>query len=190
MTDEPESDTPDSGTDRSRPLVPIGNEWGDWRLNRDALVLELVKDGRLQYELDLESFTSAAKLLDMIVQVHHKTWTSVEDVGQLVAALDQIFNIQPALTPMGEDKGFESREALTAYLVLEELRSNDAGVPEVERGGLEILPPLMHLRTGAASRPRFPTLRDRRRAPRPRNRERRGSVFMSRAHSYSLLAGR
>jgi hypothetical protein len=83
--------------DLSKPLKPIPARWGRWRLNVETL--ELLHDD--DYGFQLERFSTAARMLDMVVQVHHKMFLNREDVGDFVAALDDLFDVQPSLTPFG-----------------------------------------------------------------------------------------
>jgi hypothetical protein len=95
--------------DLSQPLSPIPGTWGRWRLDRENL--RLVHEER--YELELTKFRTAAAMLDMIVQVRHKVFMEWEDVGSCVAALDDLFDIQPSLTPQGQAREIED---VAAYL--------------------------------------------------------------------------
>jgi hypothetical protein len=81
--------------DLSQPLPPIPSRWGRWVLDRENLVL----DHPERYRVSLESFHQPAEMLDMIAQVRHKVWARPDDVGYLVIALDDLFDIQSALTP-------------------------------------------------------------------------------------------
>lgn len=47
-----------------------------------------------EYEIDLETCTSSAEVLDWIVQVAHKTWVGKEDLADLIAAFDALFQLQ------------------------------------------------------------------------------------------------
>jgi hypothetical protein len=86
--------------DLSQPVPRWPDRWGRWELDTERLVLRH-EEG---YELDLELFSSAAPMLNMIVQVHHKAFMSATDVGYLIAALDDIFGIQGSLVPSGQDR--------------------------------------------------------------------------------------
>jgi hypothetical protein len=46
-------------------------------------------------------------MLDMIVQVRNKSFMTTTDVGDLVAALDDIFHVQGSLVPFGQDERIE-----------------------------------------------------------------------------------
>ena len=77
-------------------------EWGHWRLNTKTYVLEF----RNGYEVDLESCTTAAEILDWILQITRKSWTTAEDIGNLIRALGEIapggcFGLQGLVCPLG-----------------------------------------------------------------------------------------
>lgn len=87
--------------------------YGRWRYDPDRIVLVYVGDeGREEYEVDPEECTTSAKTLDFIAQVSRKTWASREDVGNLVAALDDLLDIQSNLCSFGEDKRIADVRAL------------------------------------------------------------------------------
>jgi hypothetical protein len=85
--------------DFSREFPPsIPGRWGEWVLDWDELTLTHQREN---YGFDLERFKTAAQMLDMIVQVRTRRYMTATDVGDFVAALDDLFAIQPSLTPMG-----------------------------------------------------------------------------------------
>ena len=86
--------------DLSKPIPPWPDRWGRWTLDAEHLVL-CHEEG---YEIELERFSSAAPMLDMIVQVRNKVFMTTTDVGDFVAALDDIFDIQSSLVPGGVDR--------------------------------------------------------------------------------------
>jgi hypothetical protein len=51
--------------DLSQPFPPWPEHWGRWKLDAEQLVLRHEED----YPLDLKRFSTAAPMLDMIVQV-------------------------------------------------------------------------------------------------------------------------
>jgi len=71
--------------------------WGPWTLNQDTLELAISvkREGWNRcYEVDLERIKSSAAMLDWIMQVANKSWTTPEDIGHLVRALNDIFQLQ------------------------------------------------------------------------------------------------
>lgn len=85
--------------DLTKPIPPWPDRWGRWTLDAEHLVLRNEEN----YSVDLKRFPSAAPMLDMIAQVRHKVFLTTTDVGDFVAALDDIFDIQSTLVPQGVD---------------------------------------------------------------------------------------
>jgi len=79
--------------------VRAGNvKWGQWEYDPKFLVLS---HGLTGYEVDLERCGTSAQTLDWIAQISHKTWSSAEDVGQLVKAMDELLHFQSRLCGSG-----------------------------------------------------------------------------------------
>jgi hypothetical protein len=75
--------------------------WGSWQLDRERLVLDLHDDaGHWLYEIDLERCATAAAVLDWIMQVAGKAWTTDAITGALVRALDDLLDPQTRLCRM------------------------------------------------------------------------------------------
>jgi hypothetical protein len=91
---------------------------GRWELDAEHLVLRHEEN----YELDLEQFSSAAPMLNMIVQVRNKGFMTTRDVGDLVAALDDIFNIQGRLVPSGVGRHIDDVSAFLRKRIAENAR--------------------------------------------------------------------
>lgn len=90
-------------------------QWGRWRLDTATLELLLEEQpGRCTYPVDLEGFTSSAPMLDMIFQVAKKTWATAEDVGDLIGALQNIFDPQARLCGSGRDRKLDATAHLRA----------------------------------------------------------------------------
>jgi hypothetical protein len=83
--------------DLSSALPEIPGRWGGWVVDWETLTLT----HREGYCLHLEEFRTAAAMLNMIVQVRGKVYMTPTDVGDLVVALDDLFEIQGSLTPSG-----------------------------------------------------------------------------------------
>lgn len=78
--------------------------WGPWRLDPDNLALVLVdREAHWLYTIDLERCTTAAAVLDWIMQVNGKGWAD-RVVGPLVAALDDVLYPQSTLCSWGRSK--------------------------------------------------------------------------------------
>lgn len=93
-------------------------EWGAWRLDtRTWELLYVDQGGAVRYPLDLERVTSAAAALDWIAQVHKKTWSSAADIGNLVHALDDIFDMQARLCSFGATGAAEKKINATEHLI-------------------------------------------------------------------------
>ena len=82
--------------------------FGRWTFNRSRLTLT----HEHRYEIDLEEMTCSAKMLDCIFQISAKGWASIDDLGQLLKALDEIFNPQATLCSFGVDHELDA----TAFL--------------------------------------------------------------------------
>jgi hypothetical protein len=89
--------------DLSQPIPPWPDRWGRWTLDAEQLVLRHEE----KYFVSLNRLSSASPMLDMIVQVRNKGFMTTTDVGDLVAALDDIFHIQSSLVPFGRDRRIE-----------------------------------------------------------------------------------
>jgi hypothetical protein len=78
--------------------------WGGWLFVETENTLFYPIHGPVErggYVIDLERFTSPAPMLDMIVQVAKKTWTSDACVAGLVWALQDLFEPQETLCGNG-----------------------------------------------------------------------------------------
>jgi len=94
------------------PVIRDGYRWGNWVFNENDLTLnyKLNRPGsRACYEIDLERMDSASEVVDWLAQVSTKAWCSPEDVGQLLLALNTIFNLQANLV---HGEGFVARKYL------------------------------------------------------------------------------
>lgn len=95
----------------SRAEVPYpidGDRWGKWEFDAESLVLKDRENGRNEYEVDLESITSSAAMLECIFQVDIKTWLSREDIGNLIEALDNL--LDPRVNLCSSHKGSVHRD--------------------------------------------------------------------------------
>jgi hypothetical protein len=91
----------------------IGDDWGPWRLNPEARVLHTVEPYR--YEIDLDTCTTSAEVLDWICQAAGKTWADDATVAGLIRALDDVLKPQAHLCSSGRSKRL-SRRCITALV--------------------------------------------------------------------------
>ena len=101
--------TATSLADLSRPYFvrpAHGVCWGPWRY--DATLLTLTHEGAA-YEIDLETCTSSARVLDWIFQVTAKRWCTAHDAHLLLLALDALLSPQATLCSWGQSKTLDVR---------------------------------------------------------------------------------
>lgn len=82
--------------------TPRAGDWGPWRL--DGRTCVLYPDEPYRYEVDLETCTSSAEVLDWICQIAGKTWADDATLAGLVRALDDVLRPQATLCPSGQSK--------------------------------------------------------------------------------------
>ncbi len=94
-----------------------GRRWGNWRFKESDLTLEYASPRKLTpYYIDLERMDTSAVMLDWIFQINQKGWASVNDLGQLIRALNDIFEPQATLCSSGISKRINSSAYLKARL--------------------------------------------------------------------------
>lgn len=82
--------------------------WGRWRYDSKRLVLEYYnKDSSMGYEVDLEDCDTASEVLDWIASLNNKSWTTVEDIGNLVLALNDLLYLQSNIVHLQNDERFD-----------------------------------------------------------------------------------
>jgi hypothetical protein len=89
--------------EQQRAATTARRKWGPWRLYTRTWELALKKPG-VAYAVDLERIGNSAGALDWIAQVNGKSWITPADIGHLVRALDDIFNLQSTLCGLGRDR--------------------------------------------------------------------------------------
>ncbi len=94
--------------------------WGDWYFEPDRLELVLDRAGCVEYVVDLEMCTSAARVLNQLVEIAGKPWIQAMDVHGLLNALDDLLRIQITLCP-------DDSESRLDKATLGELISRPAG---------------------------------------------------------------
>jgi hypothetical protein len=66
------------------------------------------------YEIDISTKTTSAKLLDLVVQVSKKRWSTDAIVSDLIRKMDEALNIQANICSWGRDAGnFDAEAHLT-----------------------------------------------------------------------------
>jgi hypothetical protein len=76
----------------------------------------------MDYEVDLDTCTSAAEILDWIAQIAGKNWADDACLGGFVRAIDDILNLQCTLCSGREDK------RLTVIEIQQRVRNARAGM--------------------------------------------------------------
>ena len=87
---------------------PLPEQWGNWKLDRDRRAI--FYDGPHDYWFSLAQMNNSAEVLDWIVELHEKSWATPEDIGNLVAALDDIFDLQNNICGCGVEHRFNAKE--------------------------------------------------------------------------------
>src|SRR6266851_4843828 len=73
--------------------------WGRWQLRMSNLTLWLrANGGRCFFEMDLEEITTCADLVAQIAYASQKPFMTREDIGNLIMALDEIFDLQESFS--------------------------------------------------------------------------------------------
>lgn len=87
---------------------PGWHSWGPWHLDARTVVL-WTDAGGYRYEVDLESCTTSAEVLDRICQIADKEWAATETgraliISGLVTALADVLSPQAHLCSSGRGK--------------------------------------------------------------------------------------
>jgi len=85
-----------------------GQMWGRWRF--DAKLFQLICEDEL-YGIELEDCTDSAQVLDGLLQVQGKTWSTPEDIGNILKGIDAVAGggLQGAVCPMGHNRQIDLR---------------------------------------------------------------------------------
>ena len=75
--------------------------YGPWKFNSKNLTLTH-ENG---YEIDVESWTTSAEVLDWIFQIHSKTWNNADTMQGLILAIEEIIDPQANLCSFGTEQG-------------------------------------------------------------------------------------
>ena len=89
---------------------PLPEQWGKWKLDRARRAIYY--DGPQDYWFSLAQMNNSTEVLDWIVHLHEEKWATPEDIGNLVAALDDIFDLQNNICGCGIEHRFNAREHL------------------------------------------------------------------------------
>jgi hypothetical protein len=98
-----------TGADLVKPVPKPkdGTKWGKWVYHADNLTLEYQGERGAWYEVDLERCNDSGEILDWLVQVLHKNWSTRADVGDLLRALDDLAGqLQSKVCAMGKNQRF------------------------------------------------------------------------------------
>ena len=87
------------------------SRWGVWQLDKPSRTLLHTRDNH-PFRVELGSINTTGQMLDSIFEVSQKWWVTREDVGNLVAALDAIFNPRENLCPGGAHRTISAQELL------------------------------------------------------------------------------
>lgn len=79
-------------------------QWGNWILYTSNWELRFIKEGQQLYEIDLETITSSAQMLDWLLQIKGKIWICNDDIADLLQAFKHLFDPQRYLCSFGSDK--------------------------------------------------------------------------------------
>jgi len=90
---------------------PLPERWGNWKLDRARRAIYY--DGPHDFWFPLAQVNNSTEVLDWVVQLHERSWTTPEDIGNLVAALDDIFDLQNNMCGCGIDHRFNAKEHVT-----------------------------------------------------------------------------
>ena len=85
-----------------------GKSWGSWTF--DLKTLTLAYKGEHRYEVRLDEISDSAEMLDWLMQLQMKTWTTTEDIGQLVHAFYELFRPQQTLCGGGKDHTLNAKQ--------------------------------------------------------------------------------
>jgi hypothetical protein len=108
--------------------------WGRWQLRMSNLTLWLrgVGGGCL-FEMDLEEITTCADLVAQISYASQKTFMRSEEVGDLVRALDDIFDIQESFAGVDMIWGWKAGALGRVIDPAKMIRSRMRRTPSAER---------------------------------------------------------
>jgi hypothetical protein len=80
-------------------------QWGQWKYRADVFSLDNETQG---YEVDLDTCTDSAQILNWVFQASSKEWSNEASVD-LIEAFRDIFNRQANVCPGGKGKKIDPR---------------------------------------------------------------------------------
>lgn len=115
-------------------MVPRPRDWGPWRLDPGACVLDAPFP--YCYEVDLEGCLTSAAVLNRIAQVAGKTWADAEVIAGLVHALNDVLHPQANLCSWGISSKISPAKARDLIRSAAQLRAEQFRVyPELAGDG-------------------------------------------------------
>jgi hypothetical protein len=97
-------------------LTIENSRWGVWQLQKSSWTLLHTRYDH-PFQVELGNINTTGQMLDTIFEFSEKSWATREDVGNLVAALDDIFDPRQNLCPGGASRTIEAREVLQKRLM-------------------------------------------------------------------------
>ena len=85
--------------------TPRACEETSWTFETETAALTLYIEGRWTYEVDLERCRTSAQVLDWIMQVASKQWSTDAIVASLVRAINDLLAPQATLCSFGIERG-------------------------------------------------------------------------------------
>ena len=84
--------------------IQDGHKWGRWSYDKERLEIVYHSQEGWEYRVDLERSNSSSEILDWILQIAQKGWATLEDIGNLVRAYDELakYNLQSICHPEGQ----------------------------------------------------------------------------------------
>jgi hypothetical protein len=81
-----------------------GEKWGGWCLQKNGCLVFPAYGESTDYEVDLDTCTSAAEILDWIAQIAGKNWAGDACLSGFVRAINEILNLQGTVCSYGQNK--------------------------------------------------------------------------------------
>ena len=95
--------------------IKDGTRWGGWHLDANTRTLILDSGGHHR-EIPIDEMTDSAHMLDTIFHLSAKSWATNEIRGDLLRALQDLFNPQATLCSGGHDKKIDAEAHLRNLL--------------------------------------------------------------------------
>ncbi|UCC40561.1 MAG: hypothetical protein JSV96_03705 [Candidatus Aminicenantes bacterium] len=100
-------------------------KWGRWVFNPEtfSLTTEIVNERKI-FSLPLSRFNSVSEILDWIVIIHDKTWTTNKDIGDLFEALNDLLDFQSNFSSIRKEI-YNKNEDYAKVIIERRLRLNE-----------------------------------------------------------------